>query len=279
MMQGSLRLCLTKPWGSLLLAVSLLASPVVHAGKSCGESTLEPKELMQALELAEQTRQALLKAGAMNAIIARVGQDLSEYGLRYSHLGMVYQTEPGQFSVLHELNECGSDQSGLYREGLGNFFLDDVFAFEVLILIPPATAQAKIQPLLLSEKALQAHHATYNMLAYPFDLTYQNSNQWGLELLSHVLSPTALPNRKAVQQWLQQKSYQPGVIEVGPLSRIGASVFRANVSFTEHPLKQRLSGAYQVVTVESVDSFLQQQWPDMQRQVLKLDTTNTKTNP
>lgn len=263
---------------SLLLTAGMLASPAAQAGKSCGESTLDPTELMQALELAEQTRQVLLKAGASNAIIARVGQDLSEYGLRYSHLGMLYQTEPGQFSVLHELNECGSDQSGLYREGLGNFFLDDVFAFEVLILIPPAKAQAKIQQLLLSDKALQAHHADYNMLAYPFDLTYQNSNQWGLELLSHALSPAALPNRKAVQQWLQQQKFQPGVIEVGPLSRIGASVFRANVSFTEHPLKQRLSGAYQVVTVESVESFLQQQWPDMQRQVLKLDSSQPKAS-
>lgn len=272
MMRRGIQSGLAAKLASLLCTVSLLASPMAQAGKSCGESTLEPQELMQALEMAELTRQALLKAGASNAIIARVGQDLSQYGLRYSHLGMVYQTKPGQFSVLHELNECGSDQSGLYREGLGNFFLDDVYAFEVLILIPPATAQAKIQQLLLSEKALQAHHASYNMLAYPFDLTYQNSNQWGLELLSHALSATELPNRKAVQQWLQQKNYQPGVIEVGPLSRIGASVFRANVSFTEHPLKQRLSGAYQVVTVESVDSFLQQQWPDMQRQVLKLET-------
>lgn len=262
---------------SFMFAVSLLASPAVQAGKSCGESTVDATELMQALELAEQTRQVMLKTGASTAIIARVGQDLSGYGLRYSHLGMLYQTQPGQFSVLHELNECGSDQSGLYREGLGNFFLDDVFAFEVLILIPPAEAQPKIQQLLQSETAIQAHHSKYNMLAYPFDLTYQNSNQWGLELLSHVLSPTALPNRKAVQQWLQQQKYQPGVIEVGPLSRIGATVFRSNVSFTEHPLKQRLSGAYQVVTVESVDSFLQQQWPTMQRQVLKLASAEPKT--
>lgn len=252
------------------LAASLLASPLAHAGKSCGESTLEPQELMQALELAEQTRQVLIKAGASNAIIARVGQDLSEYGLRYSHLGLVYQTQAGHFSVLHELNECGSDRSGLYREGLGNFFLDDVFAFEVLILIPPSAAQSKVQQLLLSDAAVQAHHASYNMLAYPFDLTYQNSNQWGLELLSHALSPTPLPNRQAVQQWLKQHHYQPGVITVGPMSRLGASVFRANVTFTEHPLKQRLSGNYQVVTVESVDAFLQQQWPDMQRQVLQL---------
>ncbi len=60
------------------------------------------------------------------------------------------------------------------------------------------------------------------------------------------------------------------MIEVDPLSRLGASVFRANVSFTEHPLSQRLKGRYQVVTVESVQAFLQQQWPELQPEVLKL---------
>lgn len=258
-------------WSSaLVLSASMMLSSPLYAGKSCDEAAdIDATELMQALELAEQSRQAILKAGATTAIIARVGQDLSKYGLRYSHLGLVYQTSPGHFSVLHELNECGSERSGLYREGLGNFFLDDVHAFEALLLIPPAEVQPALQQLLQSEVALQAHHGQYNMLAYPFDLTYQNSNQWGLELLSHTLSTEPLSSRQQIQQWLKQQDYQPGVIEVGPLSRLGASVFRANVSFTSHPLKQRLSGKYEVVTVESVDSFLQQQWPKMQRLVLQ----------
>lgn len=254
---------------SLLSAAAFTAMPV-YAGSACNDDAeVDPLELMQALELAEKSRQALIQQNATVAIIARVGQDLSEYGLRYSHLGLVYQTQPGHFAILHELNECGSDKSGLYREGLGNFFLDDVFAFEALLLIPPPAVQPKIHQLLQSAQALKAHHSHYNMLAYPFDETYQNSNQWGLELLSHVLSTKPLDSRKAVQQWLKQQQFLPGEIEVGPLSRIGASMFRANVSFTQHPLKQRLNGKYQVVTVESVDTFLSRQWPDMQRLVLQ----------
>lgn len=248
----------------------LLWNPDALAGQSCGQSDLDPTELMQALELAEQTRQRLIQANASSAIIARVGQDLSGYGLRYSHLGLVYQTSLGQYQVLHELNECGTARSGLYREGLGNFLLDDVFAFEILLLLPPPAIQPKLQQMLMSEQALTAHQADYNMMAYPFDLTYQNSNQWGLELLATLLSPTPLANRAAVQRWLQQQNYQPGVIEVDPVSRLGASMFRANVSFTEHPLKQRLQGRYQVVTVESVQAFLQQQWPQLQPEVLTL---------
>lgn len=302
----------TRLWAVALVTLSF-ASPFAMAGKGCAPGEIEPAELMQALELAELTRQTLAKANAQSAIIARVGQDLSSYGLRYSHLGIVYQTHSAtpstadakdaspasatvpvsdtaaktanpalnlaQYKVLHELNECGSDRSGLYREGLGNFFLDDVFAFEVLILIPPPPQQALLASALQGPHALAMHHANYNMLAYPFDTTYQNSNQWGLELLSMVMQPSEVTDRKSAQRFLQQRGYKPGEIEVDPLSRLGASMFRANVSFTEHPLKQRLNGRYQVVTVESVDAFLQQQWPQTQRMVLRLPASSAETNP
>jgi len=298
---------------ALALLTLSIASPFAMAGKGCVPGEIEPAELMQALELAELTRQTLAQANAQTAVIARVGQDLSSYGLRYSHLGIVYQTnsitpsaadttnaspdsttapeidtaansanpapKKVQYKVLHELNECGSDRSGLYREGLGNFFLDDVFAFEVLILIPPAPQQALLATALQGPQALAMHHANYNMLAYPFDTTYQNSNQWGLELLSMVMQPSEVTDRKSAQRFLQQRGYTPGEIEIDPLSRIGASVFRANVSFTEHPLKQRLKGRYQVVTVESVDAFLQQQWPQTQRMVLTLPAASANISP
>lgn len=254
----------------LALSLWLAFMSSAYAGQSCGEGEIEPQELANALELAEQTRQYLVSQGTQTAIIARVGQDLAKYGLRYSHLGLVYQDKPGHFTVLHELNECGSARSGLYKEGLGNFFLDDVFAFEVLVIVPPATLQTKLQQAIQSNQALKIHDANYNMLAYPFSTKYQNSNQWGLELIAHVLHEQQSLDRKALQQWLKAKNYQPGVISVDPLSRIGASAFRANVSFTEHPLKQRLNGEYQVVTVESVQQFLSQQFPTLQQTVLTL---------
>ena len=33
--------------------------------------------------------------------------------------------------------DCGSDRSDLWHEGLGNFFLDDMFSYDTLILVPP----------------------------------------------------------------------------------------------------------------------------------------------
>ena len=241
-----------------------------YAGQSCGESELEPQELANALEIAEKTRQYLVSQNAQTAIIARVGQDLKKYGLRYSHLGMVYQDKSGHYTVLHELNECGSDRSGLYEEGLGNFFLDDVFAFEVLVMIPPTELQQALNTAILNKNALKVHFPAYNMLAYPFSDTHQNSNQWGLELIAHVLHQEQSLDRAELQKWLEAANYQPGIISVDPLSRMGASAFRANVTFTEHPLKQRLNGEYQVVTVESVQQFLQQKYPNLTQKVLTL---------
>jgi hypothetical protein len=257
-------------WSAFTAGVMLLCSACSFAGQSCGESELEPQELANALELAEKTRQYLLTQQAQTAIIARVGQDLAKYGLRYSHLGMVYQDKPGHFTVLHELNECGSDRSGLYEEGLGNFFLDDVYAFEVLVIIPPKALQTQLNTAILNKNALKIHFPEYNMLAYPFSDKYQNSNQWGLELIAHVSHQQQSLDRAELQTWLAEQNFQPGVISVDPVSRMGASAFRANVTFTDHPLKQRLNGEYQVVTVESVQQFLQQKYPNLTEKVLSL---------
>ena len=257
-------------WSALAAGFLLLCSTASYAGQSCGESELDPQELANALEIAEKTRQYLISQNAQTAIIARVGQDLKKYGLRYSHLGLVYQDKPGHYTVLHELNECGSDRSGLYEEGLGNFFLDDVFAFEVLVMLPPAELQQGLNTAILNKNALKIHFPEYNMLAYPFSDNYQNSNQWGLELIAHVLHNQQSLDRAELQNWLEAEHYQPGIISVDPVSRIGASAFRANVTFTDHPLKQRLNGEYQVVTVESVQQFLQKRYPNLTQQVLSL---------
>ncbi len=257
-------------WSALTAGLLLVWSTVSYAGQSCGESELDPQELANALEIAEKTRQYLVSQNAQTAIIARVGQDLKKYGLRYSHLGLVYQDKPGHYTVLHELNECGSDRSGLYEEGLGNFFLDDVFAFEVLVMIPPTDLQQGLNTAILNKNALKVHFPEYNMLAYPFSDNYQNSNQWGLELIAHVLHKEQSLDRAELQKWLEAANFQPGVISVDPLSRMGASAFRANVTFTDHPLKQRLNGEYQVVTVESVQQFLQQKYPSLTQKVLTL---------
>ena len=59
---------------------------------------------------AGRLRFAVMGAGAVGcyfgALLARAGQDLSAYGLRYSHLGWAYKTAEGPWRVAHTAVRC-----------------------------------------------------------------------------------------------------------------------------------------------------------------------------
>ena len=71
-----------------LLLILALATGLAHAGTPCEPKKTDVATFVKAMKLAERTLAALDKSGAQVALIARVGQDLSKYGLRYSHMGV-----------------------------------------------------------------------------------------------------------------------------------------------------------------------------------------------
>ena len=147
------------------------------------------------------TTRALDASGADGVVLARAGQDLSQYGLRYSHLGFAYRdTWQGQsvWRVAHKLNHCGSADAALYRQGLGEFFLDRPHRYEAAFVVLGADTQAKLLPLLRDNQRLATWHTPrYNMLAYPWALTYQQSNQWAIETLAGASDPAASSRSQA----------------------------------------------------------------------------------
>jgi hypothetical protein len=112
----------------VLAAAMVLAAPAARAGRSCEAHALTPQSVARGLQLAQRTQQALDASGAQVVLLARAGQDLSRYGVRWSHLGIAYRqpdtASPGGsvWRVLHKLNQCGSAQAAVYRQGLGEFF-------------------------------------------------------------------------------------------------------------------------------------------------------------
>ena len=243
---------------NVVCMLAFIYTPVSFAGRTCEPPAYDASKVMHALELAQKTNLRLVDSKADIAIIARVGQDLSKYHLRYSHLGLVKREIDGRWSVIHELNDCGSANSGLFDEGLGNFFLDDMFVFETLILIPQPDVQLKIRQVLENGKARRLHDPHYNMLSYPFSTKYQNSNQWALEVLAVALAQGLnINNREQAQAWLKSADYQPDVLHIDAMTRLGARMFRANVSFDDHPFDRRMSGLIDTVTVESIVRFVQ----------------------
>ena len=242
----------------VLLATACSTS---SAGQACEPFTPTPASVAKGLELARQTRDFLDASGAEVALIARAGQDLTKYHLRYSHMAFVWRDHPdGRWTVIHELNDCGTASSAVFDEGLGNFFLDDPYRYEALVIELDPPTQRRVVAMLKGSLPAEMHEDRYNVVAYPFSTRYQNSNQWLLELMATVLADDPLvQDRASAQAWIRRHGYRPTTLEIPAFTRLGADLFRANVAFDDHPFDERVAGHIDAVTVESVVSFLRAQ--------------------
>lgn len=243
----------------LLLAAAL---GTAHAGRSCEDKPLTPQSLQKGLDLAQRTSQALdaeyAKNGTRVVLLARVGQDLSKYDLHYSHYGWAYRTTEGPWRVAHKLNECGTAGGHVYRQGLGEFFLDDLWRYEAGVQVPtPAVQQALWTFLTQPQTVLRLQHEPYSMVSYAWGQRYQQSNQWATETLAAAMEPATVQRREQAQAWLQFKGYEPGVLVIRALSRLGGRVTAANIAFDDHPNDKRYASRIETVTVESVTQWLQ----------------------
>ena len=257
---------------TLLLAAALLWGQAVHAGRSCdAQHPPQAATVERGLRLAAQTLAALQASGADVVVLARAGQDLSKYQLRYSHMALAWRDHPqGRWLVVHELNECGTAQSSLYNEGLGNFFMDDIFMYETLIMVPSQETQQQLARLLASNTPKRLHEGHYNMLAYPFSTKYQNSNQWVLETLAAASNaPGEIETRGEAQTWLRSASYAPQTLSIPAATRLGARMFRANIAFDDHPFERRMTRQIDVVSVDSIVRFMRQREPKAQEIVVR----------
>jgi hypothetical protein len=272
----SLKRCLP----GLVMALGLAATHAAYAGRSCEEKPLDAAVVMKAMDLAQKSLQALDDSGAQVAMIARVGQDLSKYNLRYSHIALVWRDHPkGRWLVVHELNECNTALSTLYNEGLGDFFMDNMFAYETEILVPSPEIQAGLARVLAANTALRLHSDNYNMLSYAYSTKYQNSNQWVLEAYAAAsAAPGKVETRGEAQKWLKQAGYAPITLYIPTITRIGGRVFRANIAFDDHPLDRRLAGRIDTVTVDSMVRFVRQRDPQTQVITLSLDDASGASN-
>lgn len=238
------------------VALALALAAPAHAGRTCDEKPPTTAQVEQGLRLAEATLRALDASGADVAVLARAGQDLSAYGLRWSHLGFAYRQD-GVWRVMHKLNHCGTDHAALYRQGLGEFFLDNPFRYEAaFVVLQPELQQALLPVLADNTRVARFHEPRYSMVAYAFGTRYQQSNQWALETLAGAAAPGAV-SRRAAQDWLQSQGYVPTDLRLSTLTRLGGRLTRANIAFDDHPSARRFSSHIDTVTVDSMFAWLQ----------------------
>ncbi|MFO0443986.1 MAG: DUF2145 domain-containing protein, partial [Betaproteobacteria bacterium] len=100
------------------------------------------------------------------------------------------------------------------------------------------------------------HEPAYSMVAYPWARRYQQSNQWALETLALALEPGG-DTRERAQSWLRFKGYEPTVLRIPALTRLGARVGSAHIAFDDHPGALRYADHIETVTVDSVFAWLE----------------------
>lgn len=239
------------------LALVLAAAPA-RAGRDCEPGVPTVAAVRDGLGLAERTVRALDESGAQVVVLARSGQDLRQWGQRWSHLGLAYRdaSAGGAWRVVHKLNHCGTDRSSIYRQGIGDFFLDEPFELAAAWATPDIALQKRLLAVLGDTSAIaRMHEQTYSMVAYPWAVRYQQSNQWVIETLALAAEPSA-SNRARAQAWLRLQGYEPAVLKIDTFKRLGARVSAANIAFDDHPNAQRYAGRIETVTADSVFAWL-----------------------
>jgi hypothetical protein len=241
-----------------ITALAVVTTPAT-AGQTCEDQPLSSTAVTSGMRLADAVQKRLNATGADVVVLARAGQDLSRWRLRWSHLGFAYRDTGGDkpvWRVVHKLNACGTAQGDLHRQGLGEFFLDRPHRYEAAFVVLSPAAQAALKPVLRDNARLVAMHTpAYNMVAYPWSTQYQQSNQWALEVLAGAMNP-GLTSRREAQRWLQARAYEPTVLSIDTFTRLGARVGMAHIAFDDHPAAKRFADRIETVTVDSVFDWL-----------------------
>ncbi len=244
------------PW-ALVVWFVLLAAPIAHAGQQCVDTPLSARQLSTSAATAERVEAALEAADRPIALLARVGNDLSEHGLYFSHAGLVLQDHTsGRWRVWHLLNRCGTDEAGLHVEGLFDYFAGHLTRQDAKIVFLEPKLEQELLATISDGRAEKLFQPRYNVLARPGSMRTQNSTAYLLEWL--VTAEFALKSGRRTDVWRELASeFVPDQIHVAWGKRVLAGMARQNVDFTDHSVATRLRGDYPVVTVRSILRYLQ----------------------
>ncbi len=242
----------------MLLLAGMVALPAM-AGTSCDPRPMSPGDLAAAADTALRVVAELDAADAPVAIVARVGKDLSRHGLVYSHAGFAVRDHvDGRWSVVHLLNDCGSDRSGIHVQGLVDFFADDLAEQDARIVWLEPVLAGRLAMASTGTTATRLHDAHYNLIARPGSRDFQNSTAWMLEMLGAAVAGGDATTRERAYATTVGEGFTPDRVRIAYSRRVLGGMFSANTHFADHSVATRLSGDYPVVTVRSILRYLEQ---------------------
>lgn len=224
--------------------------------------TLEAAQQDRLLRVAAVVRDVLAASGSGAALISRSGQNLDRFGQRYSHAGVTLASSTNTpWSVRQLYFACDEGVPRLFDQGLAGFVMgteNPALGYLSIVLLPPRQAQALEARALDNAQALRLLGARYSANAYPFELRYQNCNQWLAELLAAAWGGVdeAVDDRPSAQRWLKAQGFEPTVFELGSrwLAWLGALI--PWVHADDHPAQDRDALVYRVSMPASIEGFV-----------------------
>jgi hypothetical protein len=259
------------------LAVAALAA---HSGAQAGgmnycdrHAELSATQQDKLLRFAALIKGEMEASGSAVALVSRSGLDLSRFGQRYSHAGLALQDNPNApWSVRQLYYACDERAPRLFDQGMAGFLMgtdNPAVGYVSLLFVPGAAGAELARSALDKPRALQLLSPHYSANAYPFDLRYQNCNQWVAELLAAAWgAPGAAPEattRAGSQAWLKAQGYVPSLIDVGNPALMLVGNFIPFVHHDDHPQEDVARWRYRVSMPASVEAFVRAQVPQATR--------------
>lgn len=222
------------------------------------------------LRLSAAAQEELDAMGGGVALISRSGLDLARFRIRYSHAGLAWHDgDRDAWTVRQLYYACEQSRPLIYDQGLAGFAsgIDDAGLAYLSIVRLPQDAGASLRSALLAPQALSLLGATYSANAYPFSTSYQNCNQWLMEVLALAWGELQGGEdlRARAQQWLRDADYAPTPVELGSRTVLMASWFMPLLHLDDHPRADRSALKLKVSLPSTVEDFVRRRLPESER--------------
>lgn len=256
--------------GSVQAASAPSASPA--SSQFCDRpSAINAGQQDKLLRFAALVRRQLDASGRQVALISRSGLDLSRFGLRYSHAGILLKADAdGPWSVRQLYYACEESRPRLYDQGVAGFLLGadrPSLGHVSIVLLPEAEGASLAHASQDRRLALDLLAARYSANAYAFSTRYQNCNQWVMELIASAWGgfDAAGVTRERAQQWLQAQGYAPAPVDIGSHALLFAAQFVPLLHVDDHPRDDLYALKLRISTPAAVEAFVHRQLPQAER--------------
>ena len=261
-----------------------LSSSVLGAdrgsGTGCNDIRMGPQGYQKAAQLSakvlgylerkhqtDQTKVVLLGRAGSDSPGERFQRKVSNYW-NYTHAGLAYRNHAdGEWTIVHLLNDCG-EKSSIYAQSVLKFFMDDPFAYRVVIGIPSIELQNQLEKIIVERNMASAlfNNSVYSSVSNPFNTQRQNSNEYILDTLvlavAYMNGTTDIFTREQAKEYMLKNDLKMHVVaeqvKVKGLESFGMALGFGpkNATLDDHPRKERRNGMINMVSVGTLLEFI-----------------------